>query len=688
MIQVVAQIDSTQALSGAAQFNRALDSSRSHVAAFDAGLSRIGAGLKALSAAFAISQIGQFAKYLVTASDDFLMLKGRIEALGTDGKGAEAVIDAIAGAAARARAPVTDLTEIYTQNVVALRNLGRSQEEGVRFAETLTKIGTIGGQSATSIKAALFQMSQGLSTGVLRGQEFNSVAEQMPGILRLVSEQTGKSAGELRKLANDGKLTADVLVNSVLNASGQVDAQFGKMAVTASSAASVLGSNLSRAFGEASEKMGVSREWAGAFNELSEAMGGQGFKSALDTLAGGLATAGSNFANTIERIEDITFKVRAWYDVLSDTTAYKTAVECLGYLGGAYDRVASFVQSIPQQLGLDALASPAVGALDVMASKAADVEKNLREVAAWQTRVTGFATLAAPSGARLPVQFGTGTVDEEERKRIAKVRENIAQLNAEQELRNRLIEAELSGDKLVETAVSNQLAITSRISEEMRKAAPEQAATLERRILMTEELNRRLAEQSEIQSRNREFADAFSSALTSGLASAIQSGKSFGETLKNVGLQLVEIVTQTALLKPLGSALSSSITGSLGGFDIGSIGTSLASGFGFANGGAFPGPVAFAAGGVNGYMGERGPEAIMPLKRDRNGALGVVVSGAGSGAQTNVYISVAGDATAETVEKLRRVAREEFRTMAPGVVRDSVDAVRTEHLADRNYLAR
>ncbi|TCL76177.1 phage tail tape measure protein [Rhizobium sp. BK251] len=120
---------------------------------------------------------------------------------------------------------------------------------------------------------------------------------------------------------------------------------------------------------------------------------------------------------------------------------------------------------------------------------------------------------------------------------------------------------------------------------------------------------------------------SFGSALTGALRSATAGGKGLEDVLKSLGNRLTDIAL-TAGLRPLGNALGNAASGLTDGF--GKL-------FAFADGGVVSAPTYFPMGGNTGLMGEAGSEAILPLKRGADGALGVA---AASGAPTQIIFNV------------------------------------------------
>lgn len=103
----------------------------------------------------------------------------------------------------------------YVKISKALKGTGKSQDDILKLTETLSKAAASSGSSAETIKASMYQLQQGISSGVLRGEELNSVYEGIRPVAAIFEEFLGVTSGELRELAADGKLTTDVIVKSL-----------------------------------------------------------------------------------------------------------------------------------------------------------------------------------------------------------------------------------------------------------------------------------------------------------------------------------------------------------------------------------------------------------------------------------------------------------------------------------------
>ena len=639
---------------------------RGGVQSMGGALAQLRSSLFSIQSLLAVGVGGFGVKSALEAADGYLSLKARLALVTQEGTKVESVLLGVAAAAQRARAPASELTDIYVRNAKALQELGRSQQDGIRLAETLAKITTISGATAQQASAGMMQLSQAIASGRFQGDEFRSVAENLPEIMRTLQRETGKSAGELRALAKEGKLTGEVLVNSLLNATDEVDAAFSKMPQTASQAFSLLKDAASRTFGKLAEDARLSETWAEAFNKIREAMGSAEFKQAANDAIAALKALGE----TLGDLSGYIAPVASGFSWLADTWREIRAV--------AEEQNRLTVEGIP-----------------ALKERADAIRSQTDALAAWGKAAANLTGVnggvepleATKGGAKLPITFGSG-VDEDAAKRAAKLGEQLQRNLEIERLKYDLQRAEMSGDETLSAALKNQIEIRSRITDEMRKAQPELARQLESEILLSNELER----QRELIEQNRQVGEQFGEALTGGIKQAIQEGKSFGETLKAIGARMFEIITEVTLLAPLTKGLGQSFSNALGGFDLSKIGSSTATSLptlGFATGGVVTSPTRFASGGLagGGLMGEAGPEAILPLRRGADGRLGVAAGGSGGGS-TVVNIRVEGDATDATIEKMRRTAEAVFARGAPGLVRRSVDAVRTENVRNPAYLRR
>lgn len=148
--------------------------------------------------------------------------------------------------------------------------LNLTQQQVGRVTETISKAAAMTGGSAESVDAALTQLGQALDSGVLRGEEFNSMAEQAPVILQTLGQALGKTVGELRFMAAEGKLTSDIVAKAMLDMSSQVDTEYAKSERTISQSMQGISNAWMQFTGEAGKATGVAKGVAVVADVLSK----------------------------------------------------------------------------------------------------------------------------------------------------------------------------------------------------------------------------------------------------------------------------------------------------------------------------------------------------------------------------------------------------------------------------------
>ena len=156
---------------------------------------------------------------------------------------------------------VFDITQKTRSSLDATATLYARLERGTReyntSAEDLAKLTTIinqgfvvSGATAQEAENAIIQLSQGIASGVLRGEEFNSVSEQGSRLMVALADSLGVGIGQLRAMAAEGKLTTDVVVNGLLSQGDAIGEEFANTVTTISQAMQTAGNNITKFFGE------------------------------------------------------------------------------------------------------------------------------------------------------------------------------------------------------------------------------------------------------------------------------------------------------------------------------------------------------------------------------------------------------------------------------------------------------
>ncbi|EEL1987834.1 tape measure protein [Salmonella enterica] len=148
------------------------------------------------------------------------------------------------------RASLDATATLYARLERGTRQYNTSAEDLAKLTTIINQGFVVSGATAQEAENAIIQLSQGIASGVLRGEEFNSVAEQGSRLMVALADSMGVGIGELRQMAAAGKLTTDVVVNGLLSQGVTIGNEFANTTTTISQALQVAGNNITKFFGE------------------------------------------------------------------------------------------------------------------------------------------------------------------------------------------------------------------------------------------------------------------------------------------------------------------------------------------------------------------------------------------------------------------------------------------------------
>ncbi|WP_103648406.1 tape measure protein [Campylobacter concisus] len=193
----------------------------------------------------------------VQISDEMSLMNSRLKKA-TDSMAEFAAQQKAMHAIAReTHADIKDTTDLYVKLAPALKNIGKSTEDTNNMVSSFTKALQLGGASAEEAAAAIKQFGQAMGSGALRGDEFNSIAEASPTLLRYMAEGLGVNVGKLRELGSEGKLTAESLSNAFEKVKSRIDSDFAQMPVTVGKAFTDIKTEMSLLVAEFNEAAGA-----------------------------------------------------------------------------------------------------------------------------------------------------------------------------------------------------------------------------------------------------------------------------------------------------------------------------------------------------------------------------------------------------------------------------------------------
>lgn len=234
------------------------------------GIEGLKTGYTALTSAMAALGIGASATEIARTADEFKVLEARIGLVTSKSGNFTQAFEGVKKIAIETRSNLTATAELFTRVKTATDQLGYSQERALNLTDLVNKSLIVGGGLAASNEAAIYQFNQALQSGVLRGEEFNSVMEQAPRLARALADGLDVNIGKLREMAGEGKLTSEVIVKALESQSKALNAEFGKMPVTIGQSIENLKTAWTLYIGEADAATGASERVANAIKFVSE----------------------------------------------------------------------------------------------------------------------------------------------------------------------------------------------------------------------------------------------------------------------------------------------------------------------------------------------------------------------------------------------------------------------------------
>lgn len=171
-------------------------------------------------------------KKLVELSDDMTSTKARLNLIVDDGGSVEALEKQIMASAQRSRASYMTTAKAVSQMGLMAGDAFANNNELIAFTETLNKAFINVGAGPQQIEAATLQLTQAMASGVLRGEELNSVFENAQPVVQSIADYLGVPIGKIREMAAEGEITADIVKNAIFNAADDINAKFETMPMT------------------------------------------------------------------------------------------------------------------------------------------------------------------------------------------------------------------------------------------------------------------------------------------------------------------------------------------------------------------------------------------------------------------------------------------------------------------------
>lgn len=229
-------------------------------------------------------------KEVVDYADAFTRLSNQLRVASKDEADYQASIAATAAIAKDTNSDLASTAQLYGKVKQNADDLHISQQQVADVTTLVAKGMQLSGASAEAASGATLQFTQALASGVLRGDEFNSVMEASPALIKAIADGLGVGVGEMRALAEAGQLTSSRVVQALLSQKQAIDDTYGKLGQTSEQAFTQLNNAATLFIGRLNEQTGATRGLSEGLKFLANNM------DAVAALAGAsVAAAMANF---------------------------------------------------------------------------------------------------------------------------------------------------------------------------------------------------------------------------------------------------------------------------------------------------------------------------------------------------------------------------------------------------------
>ncbi|EPZ1697838.1 tape measure protein [Salmonella enterica subsp. enterica] len=275
-------------------FNRA-DKTASSLTSSFGSLSRVATSLMAI---LSVQQVAQYA-------DAWTTLNNKLANALRPGEQLVDVTERVFNITQQTRGSLDATASLYARLERATREYGTSADDLAKLTTIINQGFVVSGATAQEAENAIIQLSQGLASGALRSEEFNSVNEQGNRLIVALADSMGVGIGQMRQMAAAGKLTTDVVVNGLLSQGVTIGNEFANTTTTISQALQVAGNNITKFFGENSTVKTGTAIFNDAVISVSENIGALGAILTATAAVMGSRYVGALTMATSKKIDDI-----------------------------------------------------------------------------------------------------------------------------------------------------------------------------------------------------------------------------------------------------------------------------------------------------------------------------------------------------------------------------------------------
>lgn len=389
------------------------------------GIGALKTGYTALIGVMGGIGIGLGIRELAQAADSYTNLSARINIATSEGGNFTQAMAGVHQVSLMTNTSLDATAGLFTKVNDVGKQMGMTQQQSLDLVKTINMAIQTGGGDAAASEAAIVQLTQALQSGVLRGDEFNSIMEQAPGISKALAQSLGVTTGELRKMAENGELSAEKVIQALQQQSTAIEADYAKFPTTIGNALQRIATQWQILIGTMDQANGASATVAQWLVTLADNMDvietilkdiGEGFiwvgdqlkkidpatiealkealSTAYETVKSMASTLGTGIGNTVDQLDTLLgaiFNFESGVDTATDKTNGLTkTLQALnvvfGFIGDGFDAIsivanllagvfydvgAAFIQLKSKVMWGDAK-TQAIADMEAMAKKAQD----------------------------------------------------------------------------------------------------------------------------------------------------------------------------------------------------------------------------------------------------------------------------------------------------------------------------
>ena len=198
---------------------------------------------------------------IIDLADTMTTTRARIDLMNDGLQTTDELQSMIMASANRSRAAYQTTADAVSKMGIMAKDAFGNNAELIQFTELINKQFTIAGTSAAGVDAAMLQLTQAMSSGVLRGEELNSIFEQAPTIIQTIADYLGVPIGQIRAMAAEGQITSTIVKNAMLSSADEINAKFNAMPMTFAQVWTLAKNIALKAFGPVIQAIGAGAQW-------------------------------------------------------------------------------------------------------------------------------------------------------------------------------------------------------------------------------------------------------------------------------------------------------------------------------------------------------------------------------------------------------------------------------------------